>query len=413
LPRAFVLLAGLLAVPGSPAHANYRAKAIELTDAIQHAFYDDQNGIYRSNSPRKLTGGLDYEVMWGNGVQFSALNGAEKTDPEKYKPILYAFAKGLTKYWDTGVKPPGFDAYFSSPKDDDKYYDDNAWLVLGFTEAYRNTKDPAFLDWARQVQNFVYSGWDDKLGGGIYWYQNKKDSKNTCVNAPAIVGALALYQISGEKSDLDSAIKIYDWTMSHLQDKDGLFLDNINLEGKITDWKFTYNTGLMIRANLDLWKVTKDEKYFIEARREADASLVKWADPQTGAFGDSARFSHLLAEALLQCYDATKDIKYLNAVRRHADFGYRYVRDVRSGLYFSRWDSVNRSERNGKELIENAAAARLFWLLVPYQDVEELQANAENAEKQGDHAAAVTWYQQVQASTAGAANTQPVLPPKP
>ena len=35
-------------------------------------------------------------------------------------------------------------------------------------------------------------------------------------------------------------------------------------------------------------------------------------------------------------------------------------------------------------MIENAAAARLFWLLAPYQDVEELRAAGEKALQQKD-----------------------------
>jgi len=410
LACASIFVAGALLIPAPAARADYRAKAIELTDAIQRNFYVPQEHLYRSAIPFDGKG-LPFEVMWGNGVQFSTLVGATKYEPARYKTTLYEFTEGLNRYWDKDAPIPGFDAWFSSKDGDDKYYDDNAWLVLGFAEANRVTGDAKFADWARQTQNFVMSAEDPKLGGGLYWYQNKKTSKNTCINAPGIVGALALYDETHQKSDLDAAKRLYTWTNAHLQDTDGLFWDNINIDGKIEKTKWTYNSALMIRANLGLWRETKDAKYLAEARRISDASLAHWADPQSGAFADSARFSHLLSEALIQTFEATKDLKYLNAVRRHADFGYRQVRDVKDGLYFNSWNAQNRPADERKTLIENTSAARLFWLLVPYPDVEQLRANGDAALKKGDGKTAIQWYRQAFNSTAGAEAThKPAAP---
>lgn len=401
-----VLTTLLCALTAQTARADYSVKAAAVTDYIQRAFYDPKAGLYHPTVPLDPKG-LPYEVMWGNGLQFSVLTEATRYEPAKYRATLYEFSKGLERFWDKDAPIPGFDAYFSSPTDDDKYYDDNAWLVLDFTDAFHVTKDPAFLDWAQRTHNFVLSGWDEKLGGGLYWYQKKRESKNTCINAPAAASALALYEISKKPEDLEWAKRLYTWTNVHLQDKDGLFWDNIDLNGKITDWKFTYNTALMIRTNVGLWRATKDPKYLREARRVSDASLQKWVNPG-GALNDSARFNNWLCEALLLTYEATHDLKYLNAVRRHADFGYRYVRDVRDGGYWDHWNAETRAPDTRKTLIENAAAARIFWLLAPYPDVEELQAGGEAAVQAGDLKKALGFFQQAFASTAGAVPAKPV-----
>ncbi len=376
-----VLLAVVLGACGG-AKANYRDKARSQTDWIQSNYFDAKAGLYRAAFPADPKG-LPYEVMWGNGVQFSALVGATRDNPTKYKPILDAFAKGLEKYWDTGVAIPGFDAWFSSPDNDDKYYDDNAWLTLGFAEAYRVTKDTRYLDWARKTHHFVLSGYDDKLGGGLYWHQQDLKSKNTCVSAPAATGALALYNL-GDRDQLATAQSLVTWTTKTLQDPtDGLFWDNIKLDGKVEKAKWTYNTALMIRANIGLWRATKVAKYLQDARREGDSALPHWTDPATGGFKDSARFNHLLSESLLQLFEATHDLKYLNAVRRDADFAYRYVRDAGGG-YWNDWKIKPHTADERKQLIENASVARLFWLLAPYPDVEELSAQAKTAEARQD-----------------------------
>lgn len=397
---AGIAACGLLA---SPATASYRQKAEAQTKYIQDHFWDPEAKRYRDAFPQK-PGGLPYTTMWANGVQWTTLVSATKYDPAQYKPLLYAFREGLTKYWDPqppkGV-PPAFNAYCSGPGGTDKYYDDNEWLVLGFVEAYDVTHDKQFLQSARDTQNFVLSGWDDTLGGGIYWKIDHK-SKNTCSNAPAAAAALRLYQSGGDREQLDWALKLRTWTNSKLQDKDGLYWDNVNLDGKVETHKWTYNTALMIRTDTLLYQTKHDKAYLRSAERSADASIAAWQDPKTGAFADNALFSHLLCEALIRLYDVDHQVRYLNAVRRHAAYGDRSVRDPVNGGYWSDWHKAEHQDDERKSLIENSADARLLWLLTPYQDVDELTDGGVKAADKGKYAQAETLFRQAVASDADA-----------
>jgi uncharacterized protein YyaL (SSP411 family) len=352
----------------APAISGYQKKAEEQTDYILKNFYVPSAKRYHPSFPVKPKE-LPYDFMWGNGVQFSALVGAVRHNPAKYKPALYDFREGLQTYWDPIAPVPGFNAYCSGPGGDDKYYDDNEWLVLGFTEAYEITQDRIFLKDALNTQKFVLSGWDSKLGGGIYWKVDHK-SKNTCSNGPAAASALRLVQVANQKDQMDWAIKLRDWTNANLLDSDGLYWDNINLAGKIEKHKWSYNTALMIYTNVLLAQLNKDKKALSEARRSADAGIAAWTDPATGSLQkteDAPRFTHLFCESLLRLYDVTKDVKYLNAVRKQADFAYRYARDPKGG-YWDKWKVMSHAPGEHKTLIENASAARLFWLLVPYPE---------------------------------------------
>ncbi|MBV9850297.1 MAG: hypothetical protein JO250_11530 [Armatimonadetes bacterium] len=389
--KILILLAALLLA--APASANYRQKAEEATDFIQAHFYDAGAKRYHDSFPMDAKG-LPYTTMWGNGVQFTALVAAAHQEPAKYKAWLYQFTDGLQAYWDPQPKgsPPGFNAYCSGPGGTDKYYDDNEWMVLGFAEAYQNTRDPHFLQWARDTQNFVLSGWDDTLGGGIYWKLDHQ-SKNTCSNAPAAASALRLVQVAGDKDQLAWALKIRTWLNGKLQDTDGLYWDDINLKGDIGKTKWTYNTALMIRTNTLLFQQFHDRAYLKEAEREADASIKAWQDPDTGRFQNNALFTHLLCESLLRLYDADHDVRYLNAVRRHAAYGYRYVHDPAGG-WWGDWDRKTHPADERKVLIENAADARLFWLLTPYQDVDELNNAGIQAAAHGQNARAETLFRQ-------------------
>ena len=54
----------------------------------------------------------------------------------------------------------------------EKYYDDNAWLVISFFEAYELTHNPRYRRRAEDTLDFVPSGWDESvLGGGIWWHE--------------------------------------------------------------------------------------------------------------------------------------------------------------------------------------------------------------------------------------------------
>ena len=362
-------------------------------DYIQSHFYDATTHRYHSRWPDDPKG-LPYAFMWDNGVQWRALVDAARYQPAQYQPLLESYGDALRQgYWDPQGAVPGFNAYCSGPGGDDKYYDDNAWMVLGFLEAYAQTHQPKYLQWANETQAFVLSGWDEKLGGGLYW-KLKHESKNTCVNAPAAVSALRLSVLGKGQDQLAWGRKLYQWTNATLQDKDGLYWDNVRLDSSIEKTKWTYNTALMIEADVLLFQMRHDRRYLHEAERSADASLAAWQDPDTGRFQNDAKFTHLLCESLIRLYEADHKLIYLNAVRRHAAYGARYVRDTVNGGYWSDWAVRDHKSDEAKSLIENASDARLLWVLAPYPDSAALYTKGLAAAGQGADAQAEGWFRQ-------------------
>jgi uncharacterized protein YyaL (SSP411 family) len=366
--RPFQIVSALLLVLLVPlaGRADYRSKADEASAYIQRTFWDEQAGLYRPASPPDPKA-LPYDFMWANGVQFSALAAAARRDPERYRPVMERFFNGLERYWDAAAPLPGYDAYFSSPTSDDKYYDDNAWMALALVEAYEGTRDRRYLDRAEATLRFVLSGWDDVLGGGIYWRQDHR-SKNTCSNAPAAVAALALAKHRHREEYVAWARRLVAWTSARLQSPEGTFWDSLDLNGKIERTKWTYNTALMLRANLGLYRSTGEKECLREAKRLAAASVKEFVNPETGAFRDNALFSHLLVEAFLDLYRETREPSLLNNARRNADFLYVAVRDPQEGGYWNEWKIAPERKEARKVLIANAAAARLFWLMAGYRE---------------------------------------------
>lgn len=358
--------APLSAKPAAPKQANsVREWGFETIRHIDTAFWIPSRGLYADEitageppSPGKPA------FMWGCGVQLSALNAAARLDKKTYLPEVTRYIAGLQDYW---VEHNGYGGYEVLPKPNpaDRYYDDNEWIVLDLADAYNLTHDPKILAQAKKTMAFVLSGEDTTLGGGIYWRENKKDSKNTCSNAPAIVGALRLYEITHDPSYLATAKRLYAWINPRLQDTDGLYFDSIGVDNKIGKAKYSYNSALMIRANALFYKITREKRYLAEAQRIAKAAEAKWVNPSTGAISGDAAFAHLLSESFLFLYDQDHDSHHLAVVRGAVVFLHDKVRDA-NGDYSGNWDSPRKPDNTKVALIADASAARGYLMAAPY-----------------------------------------------
>ena len=131
----------------------FRRQAIEVTEDIHRKHWMPKVQRY-SNKP----GSNQADAVWGAGVMFSAIVGATRHEPAKFKPILGKFYDGLEGYWDKQSK---LRAYEPTPRQNgnDKYYDDNAWMVIAFFEAYELTHTPTYRRRGEETLDFVLSGW--------------------------------------------------------------------------------------------------------------------------------------------------------------------------------------------------------------------------------------------------------------
>lgn len=307
---------------------------------------------------------LQPAFMWGAGVQLTALAAAAAVDPDRHAPGLRSFADALQLYW---VEHDGIGGYdvLPGPKPIDRYYDDNVWIVLGLTESYEITDDPRYLEQAEATFAFVMSGEDDRLGGGIYWHEQGKETKNTCSNAPSVVAALRLYQLTGDSHYLETAERLYEWTNRWLQDPDdGLYWDNVAMNGEVDERKYTYNTALMIRANALFHEITGDPAYLQEAQRVARAAEAHWMEEREDgvAVADGGRFAHMLVESFLAVQDQDGDPRWSKIAERTLAFVHARVRDP-NGRYANRWDRPQTEPLGRLTLLDAASAARAFWVV--------------------------------------------------
>jgi hypothetical protein len=344
-----LLTAGGAAVepaPTPPPPAPHLAMAREVTAAIHEQFWMPKEALYRHE-----IGKDDPEYIWGSGVLFSMLAGAARHEPQTYRAELLRYYDSLDRYWDKAVKIPGFEPCPTQGGGNDKYYDDNAWMVMAFAEAYQLTGDARMIRRAYETLVFVLSGWDDTLGGGIWWHQqHKQDCKNTCANAPAAVGCLTLAKARPVRRErmTAKALEIVAWTRKNLQAENGLYMDNINVKTKqINRVTLTYNSALMLRAELMLYQATRDAAHLKEAERIGRAA-DDLCHRGTAVYRDQPRWSHLMVEADLELHRHTGDARALERAKATGDSFYK-----------------NWQEAGGKmKVIDQASVARTLWLLV-------------------------------------------------
>ncbi len=347
-------------MPADPVLAQWGAEALDQTE---RAFAMPWQHLYRNEFKPGEPLVNNPAFMWPSAVQLSALVAAARVDPTYLRP-MQQFAIALQSYWAHHYGIGGYDV-LPTPKPPDRYYDDNCWIAIALAEATtlpgisRRMRDQ-YGRRAAETVRFILSGEDDQLGGGIYWHEDKRETKNTCSCAPGAVAALRVYEIGGDNTNVQVAQRLVQWTSEHLQDEDGLLWDNIKLNGEIERTKWSYNSALMIQANALLGRHTGDERYGREAQRIAHAAIDRWIDGATGGVKDGARFAHMLLEALLRL-DGPGREERRQIVRRALQFVHDQVRDP-NGWYAEPWDRPQQGPLATVQLIDQASAARAFWV---------------------------------------------------
>ena len=306
--------------------------------------------------------------LWPTSGVFSGVNALLKTTGDKrYSKMLETTVlPGLQHYYDAVRIPACYQSYIYSAGESDRFYDDNIWLALDFCESYMLTKNPDYLKKSIETWKFVISGWDSKLGGGIYWCEQKKESKNTCSNAPGSVLALKLYEATKDTAYLNWGVRIYNWTKSNLQDTtDYLYFDNKNLSGKIGRQKYTYNSGQMLQAAAMLYKLTGQKMYLEEAQQIAKSAINYFTENYTTAEGNQIRlfkntgnwFNAILFRGYMELYSLDKNKEFINVFENNLDQLWNHIRD-KNGLFSKDWKGEKDDEY--KWLLDQASLVEMW-----------------------------------------------------
>ena len=240
-----------------------------LHNNVYKYFYDSVNGLYYETNHVKTTE-KPHSYLWPLCALIQAANEEETLQPsvDFMAPVM----KAISQYYSDIPPAPAFQAYVTKEQKDSRFYDDNQWIAIACLDAYNRTKENKYLKTAIKIYHFMMTGFDTLSGGGLYWKEDEKTSKNTCSNGPGIIIALQLYKYTKEQHYLDTALLLYHWVNQHLQAPEGVYYDNIRIPSlKIGAAFYTYNAGTMLQANVLLYTITRDKNYLAEAEHIANA----------------------------------------------------------------------------------------------------------------------------------------------
>lgn len=366
------------AVGKTPENTRY----LSIADSILHnvlSLYQTKDGLltetYPVNPDQKITylaggmeqsGTLKASFLWPySGMMSGCVALYKATGNKKYKKILEKrILPGMEQYWDNSRLPACYQSYPTKYGQHGRYYDDNIWIALDYCDYYQLTHKSASLEKAVALYQYIYSGWSDEMGGGIFWCEQQKEAKHTCSNAPSTVLGVKLYRLTKDAKYLKKAKETYAWTKKHLCDPtDHLYWDNINLKGKVSKEKYAYNSGQMIQAGVLLYEETGDEQYLHDAQQTAagtDAFFRTKADkkdPTVKVHKDMAWFNVILFRGLKALYKIDKNPSYVNAMVENALHAWENYRDE-NGLLGRDWSGHNKEQY--KWLLDNACLIEFF-----------------------------------------------------
>ena len=362
-------------------YSEFLSRAETNFDILHQLYWSEKARIMFGNYPNLLGTPAEpsspeyntHAYIWGYGAVVSAYSAIVQTTPNldfrvKYEDEIKAT---LERYYSTGKQPNCFACFTNSW--DNRLYDDAIWIGIDMADLYDFTRDSWYLDKAKSVYQFMLSGMDDKLGGGVYWSEDEKNdpdkaSKNTCSNAPAAVMCAKLYKATGDPQYLDKAIEIYTWTKETLQDpNDYLYFDNIKLDGTRGTSKFSYNSGQMIQAATLLYNATEEEQYLVDAKNVAAGAykrfFSRFASPYTGEqftiISDGHRwFNAVMVRGYAELNKVAPNSEYTEAIYKTLEHAWTNTRDEATGLFFKEFTGTNNNE-NG-DILQQGAMVELF-----------------------------------------------------
>ena len=335
--------------------------------------FDEQHTVTYLASEEQANIPNQFSYLWPYSGTFSAVNALfEATHDKKYKKLLDSrVLPGLEEYFDTQRVPNAYSSYIRTAPASDRFYDDNVWLGIDFTDTYQMTQEQKYLDKAQLIWKFIESGTDSILGGGIYWCEQKKESKNTCSNAPGSVLALKLFKATNDSSYFEKGKKLYEWTQQ--DSADYLYFDNIRLDGKIGKAKFAYNSGQMMQSAALLYQLTKNPIYLKGAQNIAKECFNYFFTDFTPATNEEAFrmlkkgdiwFTAVMLRGFIELYQIDKDKTYINAFNKSLSYAWDNARDEK-GLFNTDLTGNNKDQK--KWLLTQAAMVEMYSRLAMIQ----------------------------------------------
>ncbi len=360
--------------PSLPPIPSYAAASRALYAAMQSTYGVKGSGLYvalryplipvtQPSGPQ-----LFYSYLW---PFTQAMAGITASAPALGKSLttkaLREANHGLAQYYDPYLSPPGYESYLFSAGGGTAFFDDNGWTDLDLLRAYKDTKNPIFLKEAKADTLFLESGWNQSVPppGGEYFNENTQGRTQTAT-ASFLDAVLRLYMVTKNPADLAWAKKISTWDRTYMRGLNGIYKDSMSPGEAANGRPFTYDTGVVLQADVLFYRATGQVRYLHRAEQLATAAISALVDPLNGvmvedAGSSNAPFNAILLRGLYMLWRADHNPAWIEPVIRQADLAMRYDR-YPSGIYGSNWTGLN-NPALPIDLLTQGATLRLFGIL--------------------------------------------------
>jgi hypothetical protein len=291
--------------------------------------------------------------LWSAFPLFEAIDAVAIADPTPAnRAAVESFTRGAERYFDANLSPAGGYVWYpgiENPREH-AYFDDNGWWELSYLDAYRSTGDRRNLLDAEKAFRFIaVAGWDPVSGGT--WWETLHLHKTSEPLAAEIYTGLGLYQITGDRTYLDTALRFLRWANRHSWNAGRQLYSRSATDGTVLD----YVEGMMVGADLELCRIRHVTGRCPAAEQLAKASLA--AFPRDADWTPVADVVYLRFLLALYHADGNRAWYDLVAANAHRALTLAVSSD---GLYFKRWDG----QRFPARLLQpDAATLSLFaWL---------------------------------------------------
>jgi predicted alpha-1,6-mannanase (GH76 family) len=336
--------------------------ATKAMDAFNSVFYNTSTNLYYTKSNRKK----GIAAIWTQAIYWDMLmNAYKRTKEQKYYTMIEDFYQGgyrqYDRYnWNNPV------VWF--------IYDDIMWWVISFARAYEITEQPKYLNHAVTGFERVWSGAPgiddgsyDKADGGMYWgWKSDQRGKTACINYPAVVAAMTLYNITHETSYLNRAKEIYAWSRKTLFDQRNGRVADHKVGTNPANWTLhVYNQATCIGAAVLLYKATKDGQYLADAVLAADYTRNAMSDSkgilpfETGI--EQGIYTAIFSQYIIRLIEDGDQPQYVEWMRYNANEGWAN-RDSRN---LTRKNVVSSSPASILEVYEASACPAIMQVIPP------------------------------------------------
>ncbi|WP_339811407.1 glycoside hydrolase family 76 protein [Zunongwangia profunda] len=360
--------------PDEGEELSYQEKAFATYEMIQQLY--KKGDLYKENFPEQ-NGDREYSYLWPYVGMLTAGNVLYELGYDR--EILDKQFTGLEEYYDNRDHLPTYQAYPVSGGATDHYYDDSAIVAMELINAYELTNESFYLERAKTVTDFIMSGEDSRMGGGLYWFEGQSDN---CTNGPNCMKAAntsayaayvtsKMYQLTNNEAYLTFAKRVYEWTYTTLRDpSDNLYWNDINIGSEqINTTKWTYNAAMMIMSAINLYEISDDQEYLDEAVTTARSAHSKFTKVTNGRIfypPNDSWFNVELLTAYIQLsqYDSkTKD--YVEVFKDNMDYAWENARN-NEGQFYEDWSGNN--EGRFYWLLHQAALVEAFGRIAIYEN---------------------------------------------